>query len=242
MPPGTVLVPVGSDAGALCSTLAARMRERRLTFGGRLLCPFLRPFFLETSDEARVARAAEALWRMGERVARAALDDRSLLDDLGLSDAERRLAEIEPGYATSSTAARADAFLLPDSLRFAEYNAESPAGAGYAEGLARVFSETPLMEQFGDTFEARLRFAREHTIPAYFLVDAGGVTEQLGIAVPGPENTPVALPATFVLDAVPKTGGSERTALCCRCPSGGSGSRPGAPPKPAETAPPGFSA
>jgi uncharacterized circularly permuted ATP-grasp superfamily protein len=147
---------VGSDAGALCSTLAARMRERRLTFGGRLLCPFLRPFFLETSDEARVARAAEALWRMGERVARAALDDRSLLDDLGLSDAERRLAEIDPGYATSSTAARADAFLLPDSLRFAEYNAESPAGAGYAEGLARVFSETPLMRQFGDTFEARM--------------------------------------------------------------------------------------
>jgi len=46
-----------------------------------------------------------------------------------------------------------------------------------------------------------LRFAREHTIPAYFLVDAGGVTEQLGIAVPGPENAPVALPATFVLDA-----------------------------------------
>ena len=27
------------------------------------------------------------------------------------------------------------------------------------------------------------------------------MTEQLGIAVAGPENTPVALPATFVLDA-----------------------------------------
>jgi peroxiredoxin len=45
------------------------------------------------------------------------------------------------------------------------------------------------------------RFAREHAIPAYFLVDAAGLTEQLGIGVPGPENAPVALPATFVLDA-----------------------------------------
>jgi uncharacterized circularly permuted ATP-grasp superfamily protein len=150
---------VGSDAAAmerLCVELAGRMRERRLTFGGRLLCPFLRPFFLEPSDEARVARAAEALWRMGESVARAALEDRSLLDDLGLSEAERRLATIDPGYATISTAARADAFLLPDSLQFAEYNAESPAGAGYSEGLAGVFSDTPVMRRFDDAFEARM--------------------------------------------------------------------------------------
>ena len=35
------------------------MRERHLTFGGRLLCPFLRPFFLDPADEARVKRAAE---------------------------------------------------------------------------------------------------------------------------------------------------------------------------------------
>jgi uncharacterized circularly permuted ATP-grasp superfamily protein len=147
---------VGRDAAQLCAALAGRMRERRLTFGGRLLCPFLRPFFLEPEDEARVARAAEALWRMGERVASAAFEDRSLLDDLGLSDAERRLAAIDPGYPTTSTAARADAFVLPDSLQFAEYNAESPAGAGYSEGLAGVFSETPLMAQFASAFDARM--------------------------------------------------------------------------------------
>ena len=147
---------VGRDGAQLCATLAGRMRERRLTFGGRLLCPFLRPFFLEPDDEARVARAAEALWRMGERVASAAFDDGSLLDDLGLTEAERRLAAIDPGYATTSTAARADAFVLPASLQFAEYNAESPAGAGYSEGLAEVFSGTALMAQFGRSFDARM--------------------------------------------------------------------------------------
>jgi uncharacterized circularly permuted ATP-grasp superfamily protein len=140
----------------LCATLADEMRRRRLTFGDRLLCPFLRPFFLEPQDEARVADAAETLWRIGERVARAALADPSLLDDLGLSEPERRLAAIDPGYPTTSTAARADAFLLPESLRFAEYNAESPAGAGYSEGLAGVFAETPLMKRFTDRFDARM--------------------------------------------------------------------------------------
>jgi circularly permuted ATPgrasp domain protein len=145
---GSLPDPIGawhalvSDRGAdLCSGLAARMHERRLTFGGRLLCPFLRPFFLEPADERRVTHAAETLWRLGERVAAAALEEPELMTALGLSDAEIALAEIDPGYSVASTAARADAFILPDSLQFAEYNAESPAGPGYSQRLAELFGE-----------------------------------------------------------------------------------------------------
>ena len=141
--------------GALCSPLADRMRAEHLTFGGRLLCPFLRPFFLDTADEARVKETAEALWTFGERVARAAVDDPTLLDDLALSPDEIALARIEPGYGTTSTAARADAFLLPDSLQFAEYNGESPAGAGYSQRLAEVFDSLPLMAAFRRNIASR---------------------------------------------------------------------------------------
>ena len=35
------------------------MRSRKLTFGDRVHCPFLRPFFLSAADEARMRRAAE---------------------------------------------------------------------------------------------------------------------------------------------------------------------------------------
>jgi uncharacterized circularly permuted ATP-grasp superfamily protein len=143
------------DAGAMCARLAERMRERRLRFGDRILCPFLRPFFLDDSDEARVTPAAELLWTLGERVARVAADDRALLDYLALSDAEIRLVNIDPGYPTASTAARADAFVLPDSLQFAEYNGESPAGAAYSQGLAELFAEEPLMARFRERFDAR---------------------------------------------------------------------------------------
>jgi hypothetical protein len=141
---------------ALCRSLAVRMQERRLTFGGRLLCPFLRPFFLHARDETRVREAAETLWTLGERVAAAAFEDETLLHDLALSPDEIRLARIEPGYATASTAGRADAFILPDSLQFAEYNAESPAGLAYTQGLGELFAETPLMERFRATVPARM--------------------------------------------------------------------------------------
>ena len=150
----------------LCGGLAERMRDRHLTFGGRLLCPFLRPFFFSSADEQRVIRAATLLYVLGERVAAAAVGDRMLMSELGLTEAEASLAAIEPGYAVASTAARADAFLLPESLRFAEYNAESPAGAGYTQRLSELFDEEPLMAEFRQHFDTR------YFTPIRLLLDA----------------------------------------------------------------------
>src|SRR3954471_24714141 len=146
----------GVDASAMCARLSAQMRERKLRFGDRVICPFLRPFFLDAADEPRVTRVAETLWTLAERVTQPALASREMLRQLALSEEEIRLARIDPGYATTSTAARADAFILPDSLEFAEYNGESPAGAGYSEGLADVFAAEPLMARFRETFDARM--------------------------------------------------------------------------------------
>ena len=150
----------------LCGALADRMREGRLVFGGRLLCPFLRPFFLDARDEARVARASEALWRLGERFAGACAGDPSLMRAVGLSDEEIALAAIDPGPGPASTAARADAFILPRSLQFAEYNAESPAGAAYSQRLAELFDASVLMKAFREQFEVRFFTPMSHILGA----------------------------------------------------------------------------
>ena len=155
-----------SEGPPLCARLAERMRERRLTFGGRLLCPFLRPFFFSPEDEDRVVRAASLLYTLGERVAAAAIEDAALMAELGVSETEASLAAIDPGYGAASTAARADAFLLPESLQFAEYNAESPAGPGYTQRLSELFDEEPLTEEF------RRHFALRYFTPIRLLLDA----------------------------------------------------------------------
>jgi len=133
---------------------SGRMRAARLTFGDRVHCPFLRPLFLDAADVARVSRVAEALAPVGERVVEAALANPALLDAVGLTDEERALVAIDPGYARASTASRLDGFLLADSLWFAEYNAESPAGLGYTEVLARLFDELPVMARFKESYSA----------------------------------------------------------------------------------------
>ena len=133
---------------------AQRMLDARLVFGGRLSCPFLRPLFMDARDEARQRAACEAIARIGERIIPEALADDALLAEFGLSDAERSLVAIDPGYGYASTASRLDSFLLPDSLMFAEYNAESPAGLGYTEVLSVVFSDLPVMARFREHFVA----------------------------------------------------------------------------------------
>jgi hypothetical protein len=127
---------------------AAAMRTRKLTFGDRVHCPFLRPFFLSSSDEARIRGAAETIAAIGERVVHAAMKNPALLDVLGITEPERRLIDMEPGYFTASTASRVDAFLLPGALHFAEYNAESPAGPAYTQRLCELFDGTSVMERF----------------------------------------------------------------------------------------------
>jgi hypothetical protein len=100
----------------------------------------LRPFFLSAADEARIREASERIAAIGERMAAAAMTDRTLLTGLGITDAEERLIRIDPGYERASTASRLDAFLLPDSLHFAEYNAESPAGPAYTQRLCELLA------------------------------------------------------------------------------------------------------
>jgi uncharacterized circularly permuted ATP-grasp superfamily protein len=163
-----------------CLRFAASLREKKLTFGDRLHCPFLRPFLLTAQDEQRIRTAAETLAGAGERVAQAAMTSPPLLEELGMTEPEIGLATIEPGYATASTASRLDAFLLPDSLHFAEYNAESPAGLGYTQRLAEIFDGLPVMHRFRERHGVRYH----HTIDAMLAALLASYAEWGGRANP----------------------------------------------------------
>ena len=148
-----LLGPVLEKAPDLPKEFLRTLRGARLTFGKRVHCPFLRPFFLSPADEERVRKATEMLARIAERVTSLALEDASLLAQFHLRPEEERLARLPAAKGPASTASRVDAFLLPDSLKFTEYNGESPAGAGYTETMAEIFRDLPVMKQFAKEFE-----------------------------------------------------------------------------------------
>src|SRR5258708_33908347 len=116
-----------------------KLRDAHLTFGSRVHCPFLRPFFLSPRDEERVRDVAETMAEFGERVANAAMNDAALLGQFHLREEELRLARLGENAGPGSTASRLGAFLLPDLLKFAEYQRESPAGPRDTGTLAQNF-------------------------------------------------------------------------------------------------------
>ena len=177
---------------ALPEVLFKRMRRARLTFGNRLHCPFLRPFFLSPEDEERVRTVAETIAELGERVAAAALEDKNLFVQFHLRPEEERLARMHAGYGRASTASRLDAFLLPESLKFAEYNGESPAGLGYAETLAEIFHDLPVMGKFEQTFEVHSYPLSAKLLEALVMSyeDWGGTSKRPQIAIVDWEGVP----------------------------------------------------
>src|ERR1700737_2445193 len=179
------LLPVLGNSTRFADTFFASLRKAKPTFGERVHCPFLRPFFLSPEDEQRVRIVAETIAAFGERVASAALEDRSLFAQFRLRPEEERLARMHAGYGLASTASRLDAFLLPDSLKCAEYNGESPAGAGYSESLAEIFGDLPVMASFSKRYEVHSYPLTAKLLDALVMsyIDWGGASKRPQIAI-----------------------------------------------------------
>jgi len=179
------LLPALGNSPRFADQFFERLRAAKLTFGDRVHCPFLRPFFLSPEDEQRVRIVAEAIAALGERVVAAALEDRALFAQFRLRPEEERLARLHAGYGFASTASRLDAFLLPDSLKFAEYNGESPAGAGYSETLAQIFSDLPMMAQFAKHYDVHSYPLTAKLLDALVMsyIDWGGTSKRPQIAI-----------------------------------------------------------
>src|SRR5687768_15153394 len=119
------------------------LERAKLIFGGRRLSPYLRPHFVTEQDFARIERICEVVWSAIQKVKDAAVGNDELLDELGITEVERDLVAIDPGYAAVSPTARLDSFLTGDSYSFVELNGESPAGIAYADAAYEVFLALP---------------------------------------------------------------------------------------------------
>src|SRR5213078_194883 len=127
----------------------------KLIFGGRRLSPYLRPHFVTEDDFAHVVSVCETVWSAIEKVKDAAVVDSSLLNELGLSQTERELVQIDPGYGAVSPTARLDSFLTDETYSFVELNGESPAGIAYADAAYEIFARLPVMKRFAETYNVR---------------------------------------------------------------------------------------
>jgi hypothetical protein len=136
------------------------LERARLIFGGRRLSPYLRPHFVTEKDFAHITRACETIWGAIQKVKDAAVESDALLDELGITETERELVAIDPGYAEVSPTARLDSFLTGNAYSFVELNGESPAGIAYVDAAFDIFSELPVMRHFAERYNVRPLYGR----------------------------------------------------------------------------------
>jgi hypothetical protein len=163
------------------------LERAKLIFGGRRLSPYLRPHFVTEADFARVTRICETVWGAIQKVKDAAVEDERLMDELGVTEVERELVRIDPGYKAVSPTARLDSFLTADAFSFVELNGESPAGIAYADAAYAIFSGLPVMRRFGERYSLRIFNGRplmlETLLVAYREYAGAGATRKPSIAI-----------------------------------------------------------
>lgn len=140
-------------ATASFDALQHGLEANRLIFGGRRLSPYLRPHFITADDWHRITRTCETIWSALQKVKDAAVEDDAILDELGLTEIERELVKIDPGYKQVSPTARLDSFLTDEAYSFVELNGESPAGIAFADSATDIFMSLPVMRRFAERYD-----------------------------------------------------------------------------------------
>ncbi|MFN2502360.1 MAG: hypothetical protein ABR530_10155 [Pyrinomonadaceae bacterium] len=131
------------------------LERSRLIFGGRRLSPYLRPHFVTEADWARITSIGHTIFGALQKVKDAAIADPAVLDELGISEIERELIKIDPGYDHVSPTSRLDSFLTDNAYSYVELNGESPAGVAFADSATEIFQSLPIMQRFAERYKIR---------------------------------------------------------------------------------------
>jgi len=143
------------DAGLTTASqqkLDSALEDSKLIFGGRRLSPYLRPHFVAESDWKRIQTVCETVFAALQKVKDAAVSENDILDELGLTEVERELVRIDPGYSHVSPTCRLDSFLTDDAYSYVELNGESPAGIAFADSATGIFESLPVMRKFRERY------------------------------------------------------------------------------------------
>jgi hypothetical protein len=133
--------------------LQARMRQLHLTESGRILTPILRPHFILRRQFEALTRASAQLSEILERMAAIVFASPPLMSRLQMLPAEKMLAAIPCGAARFSMASAVeanagDAASKNGPVILQGLDVCKPAGLAYANLLADLFLELPILNEF----------------------------------------------------------------------------------------------
>jgi hypothetical protein len=167
-------------AAASQERLDEQQRRRHLGFGDRPLCTVLRPRFMTQEQYRFIRQRVRVLMQAFNIAHEQAVASASFRAQFLMTPDEEQLFLLDPGYRCPMPTSRLDAFYTPGpgmgSLRFTEFNAETPAAPAYTDELGDAFLTLPIMAAFLKRYRAVVQPAR----PGVYHALVGSYQEWLG--------------------------------------------------------------
>ncbi|OGW77452.1 MAG: hypothetical protein A3J52_01295 [Omnitrophica bacterium RIFCSPHIGHO2_02_FULL_49_9] len=137
------------------SQFEASLHRTDFKFGRFTIPTFMKPHFVTTQQARMLQTACDTLAQMIDRVVNLYFHDPVIRDVFSLSPEAEELVRIDPGYARSAVISRLDCFLDGESLKFMEFNCDSPAGMGYADCVENILLQVEELKDFFNELHLR---------------------------------------------------------------------------------------
>lgn len=147
------------------------LTSNHCTFRGEPMPLLLKPNFLSKKQYRAVSYAVETISSALNKFIRLYLNDRYVQEAMKFSEKENELFSFNPGYGNPLVISRLDAFLQGYSIRYLEFNCDSPAGTAYSDimeqGFSKLFEDYPFMKQWEIVFVHRQHILLEALLQCY---------------------------------------------------------------------------
>lgn len=142
----------GDDSVRQLKFLNQYLIEHKCTFKGKPMPTLLKPNFVSPKQTQSLTYAVEQISSALNKFIQLYLSDESVRSIMNFSDIENHLFLIDPCYSIPLVISRLDAFLHDYSIKFLEFNCDSPAGPAFSdileEGFKEIFKEYPFLGQW----------------------------------------------------------------------------------------------
>jgi len=129
------------DAKNILDNIYRRQTELDIRYSDRTIPTFLRPCFLSNERRQEICHSSQGLLGCAERFIKRYIEDESVRSAIGLSKQEEKFALMDSGLQRNVVVARPDSFMFGDSLKYLEFNSDSPAGVAWTDLHEQVFLE-----------------------------------------------------------------------------------------------------
>jgi glutathionylspermidine synthase len=163
--------------------------QRKCTFRDVAMPTLLKPNFISQKQTRALVATVEKMSVVLDKFVRYYLENEEVRRIMKFPERENKLFQIEPGYNKPLVISRLDAFLNDYSIKFLEFNCDSPAGIAYSdvleEGFLEIFREYPFMGDWTIQSMKRQKILLDSLLECYRQFRSGkpGMPEKPVIAI-----------------------------------------------------------